>query len=250
VTLSQELSHSFLVASISGNYCSLLVICKLSNLGSSHTLSKTPPKTSMHSDLCKSSLRSTWRNLRTTSRCSSKANPHRCDFAIDNNPVNALLPPQSWTSRRKQLRPAFDMIISGTVRSYPDVKAILSYVRGTIPHVVGRAASLLTCSTGLTVAITEDILQDAKRFYFQLTLSSTSQTFGTLLTNFPNDYVMYGRDFPFAPPVAMISLGKALDAAYKIDDETRSRIYERNALELFPRYIPLDLGSKAIQPKS
>jgi predicted TIM-barrel fold metal-dependent hydrolase len=56
----------------------------------------------------------------------------------------------------------------------------------------------------LKTASTEDILEEAKRFYFGLALSSTSHTLDTLMRNSPNNHVMYGSDFPFALPVATI----------------------------------------------
>jgi predicted TIM-barrel fold metal-dependent hydrolase len=154
--------------------------------------------------------------------------------AIDDNPVNAFLSPAVLDFPQETTKTAFDMIISGTLRSYLDINVILSHAGGSVPYVVGRAASLLPSFAGLKTASTEDILEEAKRFYFDLALSSTSHTLDTLLRNFPNDHVMYGSDFPFAPPVATIPLSKALDT-YEVDEETRVKVYQRNAFELFPR---------------
>jgi predicted TIM-barrel fold metal-dependent hydrolase len=153
--------------------------------------------------------------------------------SIDNIPVNAYLSPPVLDFPHETTKTALDLIISGTVRSYPDIKVILSHAGGNLPYVIGRAASLLPSFSGLKTATTEDIIEDAKRFYFDLALSSTSHTLDTLLANFPTDHVMYGSDFPFAPPVATIPLAKALDA-YNMDDEMRSNIHQRNALKIFP----------------
>ena len=154
--------------------------------------------------------------------------------SIENNPVNEYLSPPVLDFPHETTKTALDMIISGTVRLYPDVKVILSHAGGNLPFVVGRAASLLPSFSGLKTATTEDIIEDAKRLYFDLALSSTSHTLDTLLRNFPSNHVMYGSDFPFAPPVATIPLAKGLDA-YLTDDETRSKVYLRNALGVFPR---------------
>ena len=124
--------------------------------------------------------------------------------SMDNNAVNAYLSPPVLDFPHETTKAALDMIISCTVCSYPDVKVILSHAGGNLPSVVGRAASLLPSFSGLRTATTEDIIEDAKRFYFDHALSSTSHTLDTLLANFPSDHVMYGSDFPFAPPVATI----------------------------------------------
>jgi 6-methylsalicylate decarboxylase len=153
--------------------------------------------------------------------------------SIDNIPVNAYLSPPVLDFPHETTKTALDLIISGTVRSYPDIKVILSHAGGNLPYVIGRAASLLPGFSGLKTATTEDIIEDAKRFYFDLALSSTSHTLDTLLANFPTDHVIYGSDFPFAPPVATIPLAKALDA-YNMDEETRSNVHQRNALKIFP----------------
>jgi len=148
--------------------------------------------------------------------------------------VNEYLPAPVLDYPQETTKTALDMIISGTMRSFPDCKVILSHAGGNLPYIIGRAASLVPSLAGLKDKPPHEFIEDARAFYFDLALSTTSHTLDTLLKNMPIDHIMYGSDFPFGPAVATLPLARALDA-YEMDDETRAKVYETNALRLFPR---------------
>jgi 6-methylsalicylate decarboxylase len=149
-------------------------------------------------------------------------------------PVNKYLPPPILEYPQNTTKTAFDMIINGVIRSFPDCKVILSHAGGTLPYLISRGASLLPTFAGFTEMSQQEIIEDAKTFYFDLALSCTSYTLDTLLSNFPRGHILFGSDFPYGPSSATIPLCRELDS-YKMDDETRAAIYFDNALSLFPR---------------
>lgn len=80
----------------------------------------------------------------------------------------------------------------------------------------------------------DSVMEDAESFYYDLALSSSSHVLDTLLNHIPHDHILYGSDFPFAPPVVGEMFAKLLDE-YKLSDETRDLICYKNAHKLFPR---------------
>jgi predicted TIM-barrel fold metal-dependent hydrolase len=132
---------------------------------------------------------------------------------------------------------ALDMIMNNTVRRNNNCKIILSHAGGTLPYLIGRASSIIpffAAHIQPPPKTAEEIVEDAKLFYFDLALSSTPYVLDSLLKNFPKDRILCGSDYPFAPPPSTISLAQALDS-YEMDDETREMIYWKNACAIMPR---------------
>ncbi|SMQ49385.1 unnamed protein product [Zymoseptoria tritici ST99CH_3D7] len=154
-----------------------------------------------------------------------------------NTVINKYVDPAVADFPHETTQTALDMIMNDTVRTNSKCKIILSHAGGTLPYLIGRASSLIPFFAAhiepppkSAVEITEDF----KLFYLDLALSSTPYVLDSLLRNFPKDRILYGSDYPFAPPPSTISLARALDS-YEMDDETREMIYWRNACEIIPR---------------
>jgi 6-methylsalicylate decarboxylase len=151
----------------------------------------------------------------------------------DTGLVNAYLPQPIIDYPHETARTAFDMISNNTKRDYPDCKCILSHAGGTLPILLVRAAGGIDMmSRGSKTA--ESILEDARSFYFDLALSSSSNVLDTLLRHFPHDHILFGSDFPYAPAAAGEMFAKQLDE-YELTEQTRRQIYHENARRLFPR---------------
>ena len=151
----------------------------------------------------------------------------------DTGLVNAYLPQPIIDYPHETARTAFDMISNSTKRDYPDCKCILSHAGGTLPILLVRAAGGIDMmSRGSKPA--ESILEDARSFYFDLALSSSSNVLDTLLRHFPHDHILFGSDFPYAPAAAGEMFAKQLDE-YELTEQTRRQIYYENAHRLFPR---------------
>jgi predicted TIM-barrel fold metal-dependent hydrolase len=146
---------------------------------------------------------------------------------------NPLLPQPIIDYPHETARTAFDMISTNTKRDFPDCKIILSHAGGTLPILLSRASiGIAMISRGSKS--NESVIEDAKSFYYDLALSSSSHVLDTLLNHIPHDHILYGSDFPYAPSVTGEMFAKLLDE-YKLSDETRAQIYYKNAQRLFPR---------------
>lgn len=111
-------------------------------------------------------------------------------------------------------RAAVDLVMTGTVRSCPDVDIILSHAGGTLPFVGARAIGsaaipFIAAKAGTTL---EEVVADYARFYYDTALSTNPAQLNALL-DFVGDtsHVLFGSDFPYAPQQGIIGLVKTYD---------------------------------------
>jgi predicted TIM-barrel fold metal-dependent hydrolase len=155
---------------------------------------------------------------------------------VDTNLANKQLPQPAIDYRHETTRCAFDLILSGTKHAFPDCKIILSHGGGTLPFLLTRAAQLvprLPPNFGKPIPA-EQIVEDAKSFYFDLALSSSPEILDTLLKYFPHERILFGSDMPYAQEGAVLAFNEMLDE-YPLGDELRRKIAFENSWALFPR---------------
>lgn len=134
-------------------------------------------------------------------------------------------------------RTASDLILSGRKRQVPQCKIILSHAGGTLLCLAERLAVL---TTSLFQQLLEDhsprgdqIMEDAKSFYFDLALGGSANVLDSILKWAPLDHVLFGSDFPYAVSEAKYFTGCM--ESYEMDAGLRKKLYQENALKLFPR---------------
>ena len=174
-------------------------------------------------------FRPVWRELNSRKAVVFIHPTHPFDTAL----TNPRLPQPIIDYPHETARTAFDMIITNTKHDHPDCKVILSHAGGTLPILLLRGADGIEMTTRGNKT-SESVIEDARSFYFDLALSSSSNVLDTLLNHFPHDHILYGSDFPYAPAFAGQKFAKLLDD-YDMKDETRANIYYRTAHSLFPR---------------
>ncbi|MCJ1471362.1 hypothetical protein MMC13_000001 [Lambiella insularis] len=135
-------------------------------------------------------------------------------------------------------RTAADMIMSGRKRQYQDCKIILSHGGGTLPFLAERlktlSSTLFLGSQIKGAPLNEEIIEDAKSFYFDTALSGTANFLDSFLKWAPKDRILFGSDFPYAPNNVIAYMTHSLEK-YEMDDSLRENIYEKNGQALFPR---------------
>ena len=153
--------------------------------------------------------------------------------AVDTNFIAKHLPQPIVDYPHETTRTAIDFIMSNGCRTYTDVKIILAHAGGTLPYIAKRAACL--DDVGLISKTADEALEDVGPFYFDLALSSSKQTIQMLLQYTSSDHVMYGSDYPYAPPKSIKRFAKEMDEA-GLDPELAHSLNRTNALKLFPRF--------------
>ncbi|KAI0144423.1 amidohydrolase 2 [Xylariaceae sp. FL1272] len=158
---------------------------------------------------------------------------------IDDSLVNAKLLPPVIDFPHETTRSAMDMIMSRTLLKYSETKVILSHAGGALPYLITRMSLPLSKFPDMAarwkVGVDyQDAMRSFRKFYYDVALSSAPQVLSTLLSMVPQDHILYGSDFPYAPAPAYPAFLEALEAA-DIPKEARDQLNFMNAEKLIPR---------------
>ena len=134
-------------------------------------------------------------------------------------------------------RAAYRLVHGGVVRRYPDLKIILSHGGGFLPYASHRLAVTLAGYTGRPPA---DVLEDLASFYFDTALSGSPAALPSLLAFAKPGHVLFGSDWPYAPPPVIGHFTRQLDAYGALDAGGHAAVDRRNAEALFPRLAAPD----------
>jgi len=141
-------------------------------------------------------------------------------------------------------RAAFLLVRNGIRARYPNIKFILSHAGGFVPYSSYRMAlqifgesvqqsqDLKQMPGDVAGRSLDDVLADFSGFYFDIALSGSPAALPSLLAFADPGHVLFGSDFPFAPPVA-VQYFTATGDAYR--DADHAAINRDNATALFPR---------------
>lgn len=152
--------------------------------------------------------------------------------AVDTNLVNKNLPQPMFDYPHESGRTAMDLITSGNLRRYPDVKIILSHAGGTLPYLINRAAGMLPYTPDDIGLSAQEIIDEAGKFYYDTALSTSHETLDLLYKVAGADHVLFGCDFPNAP-VPSIHFFRDLFDTYKVDgSRDQVDVTRRNALKI------------------
>jgi predicted TIM-barrel fold metal-dependent hydrolase len=123
------------------------------------------------------------------------------------------------------------MVRNGIVRRYPSVRIILSHAGGFVPYASHRLAMAITADTQRSPS---EVLEDFAAFYFDTALSSTPAALPSLLAFAKPGHVLFGSDWPYAPPIAVGYFTAQLDAYAALDATGHAAIDCGSAELLFP----------------
>lgn len=135
-------------------------------------------------------------------------------------------------------RAAANLIWTGTVERFPDVRFILSHAGGTTPFLAWRWSLLdlhPTIGPDLASRAPRGVMRYLRQFHYDTALSANPHALRSLCELVGPERILFGSDFPFAPePVTRASIdGLAAFAAF---DAAARRLIERdNALAPLPR---------------
>ena len=133
-------------------------------------------------------------------------------------------------------RAAVQLVFNGVMERYPNARIILSHAGGFMPYAALRVAGGVPHFRP-ELADPEKTLARLKQFYFDTALSSGSAI--PALKDFAaKDHIVFGSDFPYAPPDVAAYFIAALDANEHLDSAEQAAINSGNALALFPRLAP------------
>lgn len=146
---------------------------------------------------------------------------------MDTELVNPLLLQPTIDYPYETTRTAADLIITGRRAKYNKCKVILSHAGGTLPYLINRMAVSRP-------DVKEQFMKDLASFHYDLALSSAPVVMDMLVQLVEEEKLLVGSDYPYAPIAGIRGFAELL-GGYKIGRKRREKIYNRNAMKLFPR---------------
>jgi predicted TIM-barrel fold metal-dependent hydrolase len=135
-------------------------------------------------------------------------------------------------------RTVVDLIFNGTLKRFPNIRIVLSHGGGALPILLSRIAMVAEApfvhprpKNGGA-----EVLEEVRKLYFDLALSASPLNFQALLDITSASQLLFGSDYPFAPPPAIAGNTARYEAELaKLSPDHRRMIEYDNAAELFPR---------------
>lgn len=135
-------------------------------------------------------------------------------------------------------RTAVSLIYGGVLRTRPNIRLILPHGGGALPGLLNRIA--MVAQTPIANPRPEgeagEVLDEVRRLYFDLALAATPLNLAALLSVTDASHILFGTDYPFAPPPAVtansVGFNSLMDA---MTPHQRRMIEFGNAASLFPR---------------
>lgn len=168
---------------------------------------------------------------------------------VDTTLVNPTLPQPMIDYPHETTRTAVDLVTSGTIRSHPNTKIILSHAGGTLPYLAVRPAAMLPylppsvaqpSPRGEDISainVTLQFIEDARSFYFDTALSTAPLALNLLKEFAKPDHVLFGSDYPYAPSPAIRLMNRFLEEFEKKEKGFVRSVNYGAALKLFPRLV-------------
>ena len=127
-----------------------------------------------------------------------------------------------------------NLIWTGVAEKYPNIKFIFSHAGGTAPFLAWRW-SLLEQVPQTKTNFPKGFLHYLQNFYYDTALSGGEQALSALTKLVPSDRILFGSDFPFAPPPVSVAAWAGVSKFDGLNAADRDKIATDNAKKMFPR---------------
>lgn len=170
--------------------------------------------------------------------------PTTCNLLAAGSQVQAATPLPSFPRPMMEFmfdetRAVTNLLLSGTVSKYTDIKFIMSHCGCTLPTIIDRVGAFATLIKPGAESQSEEFRRLLReRFYFDLAgFPFPNQIHGLLrmLGDGGEQRLVYGTDYPFTPERAVLGAAAQLDKGCEdlFDAEQQSTLYVGNAERLF-----------------
>lgn len=133
-------------------------------------------------------------------------------------------------------RAVTNLILSGTLDRYPDIKLIVPHGGATLPVLLDRIVWTAGMMPNMTDMKQEAIRAAFGRLYFDLADAPTPRQLPALRTFADSAHLLYGSDWPHTPQPIVAQLREELDVFLAEEPNFRSLIYYENAAKLFGNF--------------
>ncbi len=133
-------------------------------------------------------------------------------------------------------RAAVNLIFTGTLDRYPDIRFILSHAGGVLPFIAWRLSVTPMIDPRLPQLSREQIFAGLRHFWYDTALAPWAGSMGALREVAEPSRILFGSDWPFANAKIVPEEVRSLCAPGVLAASERAAIERGNALTLFPRF--------------
>jgi predicted TIM-barrel fold metal-dependent hydrolase len=131
-------------------------------------------------------------------------------------------------------RAVANLLFTGTLHRYPDIRWVLSHAGGFVPFIAWRLA-LADGIPELAANMPGGVLQYLRSLYYDTALSPSPFALAALRELVTPDHILFGSDFPFAPAAVVAKECTSLEGTGLFDASAVSTIRRGSAELLFPQ---------------
>ncbi len=141
-------------------------------------------------------------------------------------------------------RAAVNLLFSGALERFANIRFILSHAGGTLPYIGWRLSVAPMIDARLRQRSREEIFAGLKSFWYDNALASGPQPMGALSRIAARERIVFGSDWPFCNDRVVGEEVADFTAPGFLSADTIAMIARNNALELFPRRANAIAASK------
>jgi predicted TIM-barrel fold metal-dependent hydrolase len=132
-------------------------------------------------------------------------------------------------------RAAVNLVFSGALDRFPNIRFILSHAGGTLPYLAWRLSVAPMIDKRLQGRTRAEIFVDFKTFWYDTALAAGIEAMGTLSRIADKTRILFGSDWPFCNERVVAEEVKDFNAPGFLAPDAHKMIARENATKLFPR---------------
>jgi 6-methylsalicylate decarboxylase len=138
-----------------------------------------------------------------------------------------------------------NLLATGVMERYPDIKWYLPHSGGIIPSILYRLLKFESLPK-FQAQVPKGVRTYLKRIYYDVAQASEPEILSALMQFADPDKILFGTDYPFAIDRNSV-IQDTIDGIEKFegfDGALRQKVYRGNARALFPRFQKYNLGAE------
>ncbi len=132
-------------------------------------------------------------------------------------------------------RAAVNLVFTGALERFRNIRFILSHAGGTLPFLAWRLSVAPIIDKRLQQRTREEIFAAFKTFWYDNALASGIEAMGTLSRIAAKERILFGSDWPFCNERVVAEEVKDFNVRGFLAPDVRKMIARENAMKLFPR---------------
>jgi len=132
-------------------------------------------------------------------------------------------------------RAAVNLVFTGAIERFPRIRFVLAHAGGLMPYFAWRLSVSPMIDPRLEQLSPAQVYARFRRFWYDIALAPTAETFACLAGVAAPEQVVFGSDWPFANNRVIAQAVRTYEAV-PIPPAQREAIDRTNALSLFPQW--------------